>query len=104
MGSVADDADSGVAETIQRAGPDRTAKSVRSGPAAAEYRAADSGEGLWRSAGFDETPARSIGEGRNGKTQRSARTASADQARLRTGADVEEEDLSRHGDGRWLCP
>jgi hypothetical protein len=24
--------------------------------------------------------------------------------RLRTGADVEEEDLSRHGDGRWFCP
>ena len=34
---------------IPRAVPGRTAKSVRSGPAPAQYRSSDSGEGLWRS-------------------------------------------------------
>src|SRR6266404_1659988 len=93
-----------IAETIPRAVPDRATKGVRSGPAPAQYRAPDSGEGLWRPTRFNKTPARPVGEDRDGKTQRPARTASADQAGIRTGADMEEKNLSRHGDGRWFCP
>src|SRR5260370_21450827 len=88
--------------TIQRAVRDRSAKSVRYGSAQTQYRTTDSGEGLWRPTRFDTAPARSVGEGGDGKAQRPARTAPADQARLRTGADLEGQELSRHGDGRWL--
>ena len=38
----------GSAQALPRAVPDRTAKSVRSGPAPPQHRAADPGEGLWR--------------------------------------------------------
>ena len=88
-GSAAYDANRGSAQSIPRAVPDRTAESVRSGPPATEYRASDPGEGLWRPPCRDPASARSIGEGRNGKTQWSARTAPTDQARLRTRPDVE---------------
>src|SRR3984957_17969818 len=88
-GSVGNDAYRGFAETIPRTVPDRTAKSVRSGSAATEHRASDPGEGLRGSLRTHAALARSAGEGCGSKAQWPARIASADQAGLGTGADLE---------------
>src|ERR1700676_2149055 len=98
-GSAGNDAYRGFAEAIPRTAPVRTAKSVRSGSAAAEHRASDPGEGLRRSIRTHAALARSTGEGCGSKAQWPARIASADQAGLGTGADVEGQELPRHGDG-----
>src|ERR1700730_8807955 len=98
-GSVGNDANRGFAEAIPRTVPVRTAKSVRSGSAAAEHRTSDPGEGLRRSLRTHAALARSTGESCGSKAQWPARIASSNQAGLGTGADVEGQELPRHGDG-----
>ena len=46
---------------------------------------------------LDPAPARPTGKGRHGKTQRPAGAAAADQAGLRTGADLEGQEPT----GSW---
>ena len=62
-GSAAHDADRGVAEAIPRTIPGRSAEGVRPGPAPAQHRAPDPGEGLWRPLPHRPAAARSAGQG-----------------------------------------
>ena len=92
------------AEALSRAVSGRTAQGIRSGPAPTQHRASHSGEGLRRPSRRDPAAARSVGEGRLGQTRRPAGIAPADQAGLRTGADLESADLPGHGHWRMALP
>ena len=103
VGSAGDDADCPVARQIPGSVSDRTAESVRSGPASTQHRASDSGEGLWRPLPSGAAPARSDDEGICCEAERQDRAAAPDQAGLGPCPGMERQEPPRHGAGGGLC-